>query len=114
MSISRKQYRELLKENKWKHKAKEIRARDGNKCVQCGAKGRLQVHHLFYVDNKMPWDYPNDAMVTLCSVCHRKEHGIEVKPKAKKKPKPVATKQQKKRKLIKNKIMVAIQRTQED
>ena len=114
MSISPKQYRGLLKENKWKHKAKEIRARDGNKCVKCGSKGPLQVHHLFYVKNKMPWDYPNDAMVTLCSVCHRKEHGIEIKPKFKKKPKPVATKQSKKKKLIRNKIMIAIKRANED
>ena len=114
MPISPRQYRELLKENKWKHKAKEIRARDGNKCTICGAKGRLQVHHLYYVDGNMPWEYPNEAMVTLCSVCHRKEHGIKIKPKRKKaaKPKPKPKKVAKKRAQIA--IVKSTSTTEED
>ena len=22
----------------------------------------------------MPWDYPDDALITLCNNCHNKEH----------------------------------------
>jgi 5-methylcytosine-specific restriction endonuclease McrA len=108
MGISPRQYRLLLKDNKWKHKAKEIRARDRNLCVKCGAKGRLQVHHLYYVEDKMPWEYPNDALVTLCSVCHRKEHGIKIKPKRKKVAKPTVKKAAKK-KALKKKIKLVIE-----
>src|SRR5690606_34273771 len=34
----------------------------------------LQVHHLYYVDRANPWDYPDDALVTVCSKCHRNIH----------------------------------------
>ena len=64
--------------------------------------------------NMMVYEYDNELLESLCSVCHRKEHGIEIKPKIKKKPKSVATKQSKKKKLIRNKIMIAIKRANED
>lgn len=34
----------------------------------------LHVHHKYYVDGRKPWDYPNDALITLCSECHEKLH----------------------------------------
>jgi hypothetical protein len=34
----------------------------------------LQVHHKYYVKNKLPWEYENEALVTLCSECHQKTH----------------------------------------
>ena len=35
---------------------------------------KLEVHHKYYVWNKLPWEYQIDALITLCDECHEKEH----------------------------------------
>lgn len=51
-----------------------VRERDGHKCKECGATGRLHAHHV------KPWkDHPElrwdvDNGVTLCPRCHQKAH----------------------------------------
>ncbi len=34
----------------------------------------LNVHHKYYVKGKAPWEYEDDALVTLCEECHRETH----------------------------------------
>ena len=38
----------------------------------------LQIHHKFYViENKIlvnPWEYDDDALITLCHICHGEKH----------------------------------------
>jgi len=34
----------------------------------------LHVHHKYYQLNKNPWDYPNEALTTLCWQCHEELH----------------------------------------
>jgi hypothetical protein len=34
----------------------------------------LNIHHNYYILGRKPWDYDNDALVTLCSRCHQKRH----------------------------------------
>ena len=34
----------------------------------------LNVHHRYYVKDKLPWEYPDEALVTLCEDCHKKLH----------------------------------------
>ena len=34
----------------------------------------LNVHHKYYVRRKQPWEYDDDALITLCSDCHGKVH----------------------------------------
>lgn len=34
----------------------------------------LHVHHKYYILGRKPWEYPNDALITLCSDCHEKLH----------------------------------------
>lgn len=34
----------------------------------------LHVHHKYYIDNKLPWEYKNDALITLCQICHQNLH----------------------------------------
>jgi 5-methylcytosine-specific restriction endonuclease McrA len=34
----------------------------------------LQVHHKYYVINNLPWEYPDDSLITLCSDCHQNLH----------------------------------------
>ncbi|KAF2518634.1 hypothetical protein E0W68_07715 [Flavobacterium salilacus subsp. salilacus] len=34
----------------------------------------LQVHHKYYIFNKLPWEYKDDALITLCNWCHSELH----------------------------------------
>jgi hypothetical protein len=54
--------------------------REGWACLECGACGEgvtLNVHHLYYEAGKAPWEYPGDALVTLCDSCHDKTHKLQ-------------------------------------
>ena len=57
----------------WKAK---VRARDGNKCVICGATEDLHVHHIIPVSNdtEKKYIYNVGNGVTLCSKCHAMVH----------------------------------------
>jgi hypothetical protein len=37
----------------------------------------LHVHHQYYQNNCMPWEYPKDALITLCWQCHEDVHKNE-------------------------------------
>jgi len=68
-------YSKSLKSRKWKTKRKRIIFRDGNKCTNCGSNENLCVHHIYYYKEKVqPWDYPDDALITLCEKCHNEWH----------------------------------------
>lgn len=74
-------YREQLKDPRWIEKAKEVKARDNFVCQKCGASKEtlkgicdLNVHHIRYLKNTLPWDYPNEYLITLCTPCHLEEH----------------------------------------
>jgi 5-methylcytosine-specific restriction endonuclease McrA len=98
--MTRREYRKLLQDPKWKIKASFIRKRDNHTCVRCGKKSnRLQVHHTKYENGLMPWEYENNTLESLCSTCHKKEHNI--KPKKKK----VANKKTKKIIAVKKRII---------
>ena len=30
----------------------------------------LHVHHTYYIDQKLPWEYENESLKTLCNQCH--------------------------------------------
>lgn len=72
--MTKREYQKLLQAPKWKAKREIILKRDGNACVKCGREKRLQVHHLYYMGENAPWDYPDTALVTLCARCHKEEH----------------------------------------
>jgi 5-methylcytosine-specific restriction endonuclease McrA len=70
-----KKYSELLNDPLWKRKRGLIIARDHYKCTSCNSTDNLNVHHLYYViGNYKPWNYPNNALVTLCQKCHERWH----------------------------------------
>jgi len=99
--MNRHEYYKLLQDPKWKIKASFIRKRDKHMCRHCGKKShRLQVHHTIYIKGHMPWEYDNETLISLCSTCHKKEHGIETKKKKKKVDKPKSEKKTKKPKRI--------------
>ncbi len=43
--------------------------------IEASAKPyHLQVHHLFYIVDKLPWEYQDNFLVTLCNWCHWEFH----------------------------------------
>lgn len=68
-------YSKKFKDPRWQKKRLEILNRDDWQCSLCNdEKETLHIHHLYYKKNKNPWDYPNDALITLCESCHSSMH----------------------------------------
>lgn len=76
-------YQEQLLTNEWQSRRHEILRRDNYTCQECGAKAAdefLHVHHKGYVSSLLPWEYPDDTLITLCESCHQKVHEGRVRP----------------------------------
>lgn len=70
-------YSDKLKDPRWQKKRLEILQRDNFTCRSCGRDDeQLHVHHMVYDADKLPWDYDNDDLVTLCNDCHKAWHQI--------------------------------------
>jgi hypothetical protein len=68
-------YKEQLKLPKWQMRRLKILERDGCACQYCGdTETELHIHHEYYEYGKKVWEYPDEALKTLCKVCH---HYIE-------------------------------------
>jgi hypothetical protein len=74
------EYYEKLKDPRWQKKRLEIFNRDDWCCQICfSSENTLVVHHKYYMAKHEPWDYPNNALITLCDSCHKEESsGIEL------------------------------------
>lgn len=67
-------YSEKLKDPRWLRLSRQVLDRDDCTCQSCGDKNRIMhVHHEYYENYRDPWDYPLEALVTLCDQCHRTE-----------------------------------------
>jgi hypothetical protein len=67
-------YSEKLRDPRWQKMRLEILSRDEWTCQQCFDKETtLHVHHRYYSRGKEPWEYEQDALVTLCESCHAEE-----------------------------------------
>jgi len=73
-------YGGLLFHPKWKEKRKEILDRDSHRCVICKSDKELQVHHRQYhfivtlKQFRLPWEYADSLLITLCESCHSRGH----------------------------------------
>ncbi len=70
-------YVELLATVEWHERRALILARDGFQCKKCGCADSahaLQVHHEHYIVGRLPWDYPDVLLATLCHACHHQLH----------------------------------------
>jgi len=44
-------------------------------CDHCGdSKTKLNIHHVFYITGRDPWDYLPQSTIVLCDQCHEDEH----------------------------------------
>lgn len=71
-------YIEQLESNEWWDKSDSIKRRDYGRCYFCESTANLQVHHKYYIYGHKAWEYPDDALVTLCGSCHRKMHNLYI------------------------------------
>lgn len=72
-------YDDLLQRKEWKDKRLKILKRDNYQCKYCHSNDSLNIHHKYYsiypTGLKVePWNYPDDALITLCEHCHHKLH----------------------------------------
>ena len=80
--LNRKLYKEKLQDKRWSLKRERILERDGHRCVICGNRDNLVVHHKQYHFSKLlnrfydPWDYQDKYLITLCESCHRRGHEL--------------------------------------
>lgn len=70
----KKTYSDKLKDPRWQKRRLEIFERDGWMCQHCGENTEmLSVHHRFYINGKLPWEYDDKMLLTLCPSCHKFE-----------------------------------------
>lgn len=63
-------YLELLQHPRWQLKKRRIHLRSGGRCEECGTEGQsLDVHHCYYRQGRLPWQYPDGALLALCPGC---------------------------------------------
>ncbi len=72
--MTKEEYSKLLKAPEWRNKRLQILKRDNYTCQKCYSKDNLHVHHIYYIQGNMPWEVPNEYLLTLCEICHAKEH----------------------------------------
>ena len=75
-------YEDLLRRPEWKAKREEILL-TRKFCYDCGRAHwtrKLEIHHSYYELGRMPWDYPDRALIPLCRECHRKRHELGPAP----------------------------------
>lgn len=71
-------YSAAYKDPRWQQKRLEIMGRDKFRCLDCEAEDNrtLNVHHLYYVSGREPWNYPDWSLRTVCDECHKIDHEI--------------------------------------
>jgi hypothetical protein len=76
--MSQKQnYYEKLQHPMWQKRRLEIMERAEFKCEECDNQDvQLNVHHLYYVTGRNPWQYPDWALKCLCKNCHTETHSL--------------------------------------
>lgn len=69
-------YYEQLKTKEWQRKRLDILLRDRFECQLCSfhSYNKLHVHHKVYKKKLMAWEYPDEDLISLCSLCHNKVH----------------------------------------
>jgi len=70
-----KNYSEKLRDPRWQKIRLQVFERDDWTCQMCDdSEKTLAVHHKYYEKGKEPWEYPLDALITLCEDCHTEEY----------------------------------------
>lgn len=77
MKINQKLYNQRLKDIRWFIKSNALKEMNGNVCQICGRGyerknySYLIIHHKYYIEDRDPWNYLEDAYSVLCNYCHK-------------------------------------------
>ena len=83
MTVWKEKQAAKYKDPRWQKRRLEILERDDWACQKCfDPDSTLHVHHRYYEKDKEPWEYPDDALITLCEDCHEGEKGFKDELKA--------------------------------
>ena len=69
--------RRIIRTKRWRGLRFEVLRRDGFRCVQCGARGRLEVDHIEPVRTHPERAYDMANLQALCPACHTRKTRIE-------------------------------------
>jgi len=83
MVITKELYEYRRNDLRWTKKTLEIKDKFGDHCQKCnkkrgdGAYRWIVIHHKYYIEDREPWDYPDEAYQILCNYCHNKiDHSL--------------------------------------
>ncbi|OSQ44674.1 HNH endonuclease [Marivita geojedonensis] len=68
----------VTRTRRWKALRQEALRRDGFACVQCGARGRLEVDHIKPVRTHPELSFTLENLACLCPGCHSRKTRIEI------------------------------------
>lgn len=68
----------VYRSQQWAAVRLQAKRRDGFRCVQCGAHGRLEVDHIKPVRTHPELSFDLTNLQTLCPGCHSRKTAIEV------------------------------------
>ena len=68
----------VTRSRRWKGLRLEALRRDGFACVQCGARGRLEVDHVLPVRTHPELAYTLSNLQCLCGSCHARKTRLEI------------------------------------
>jgi 5-methylcytosine-specific restriction endonuclease McrA len=81
MAVSRKKFEAhsapVLRSTRWPALRLAALRRDGFRCVQCHARGRLEVDHIKPVRTHPELGFELENLQSLCAVCHARKTRIE-------------------------------------
>ncbi len=64
-------YAEQLRDSRWIERSEQVKTDAGRRCEECGEDDKgLDVHHSYYQNGLMAWEYPDEALHCLCHECH--------------------------------------------
>jgi len=72
-------YLDQLNDVRWLRRRDEILKAHDWVCHECGSNAppAREVHHRYYIVGRYAWEYPDSAMVPLCSRHHKAVHDAE-------------------------------------
>lgn len=82
LTATQQWYADALADPRWHRRRLQILERDNSTCCRCGyAPGdpfepqlKMHVHHLRYFRGRLPWEYRDCDLETLCALCHQLDH----------------------------------------
>jgi hypothetical protein len=78
---SKGNYEKMLKYPEWIERKSEVIILFKQACDLCNSTTNgIELHHKYYVSDRYPWEYPENAFMVLCKSCHLAYHKLKEVP----------------------------------